>query len=411
MNETPPKDISAAPQTQATQSATATQPTPAVPKPRKAVKAARFQRRHFGLLVSFGAIVVMPVLVVAVYMWAIADDQYSSQAGFTIRKEEGSGASELLGGLASLGVSSGGSDGDILYEFILSQALIQDIDDNVGLREHYGARWSSDPVFGLKPDAKIEDLERYWSRVVRLSYDRSSGLVDLRVLAFTPEKAQEIATEMIRLSQNMINALNDQAREDAMRYARSDLAEAVERLKAVREDLTRFRSYNQIVNPDADIQGRMGVMNNLQQQLAQSLINLDLLTGSTNDSDPRLRQAERLIEVIQERIAAERQKLSSGGAAAGGTGEDYPRLIAEYEALIVDREFTERNYSAALSALDLARANASRQSRYLATYIAPTLAQTSEYPRRGAITGLVGVFLLLSWSVMALVYYSIRDRS
>jgi len=86
-------------------------------------------------------------------------------------------------------------------------------------------------------------------------------------------------------------------------------------------------------------------------------------------------------------------------------------LIAEYEGLTVDREFAEENYRAALAAVDLARANASRQSRYLATYIAPTVAETSEYPRRGLILGLAALFLTLGWSVMALVYYSVRDRS
>lgn len=383
----------------------------AAPKPRRPVGAATFRRRHYGLILSFGIIVLAPVVIVAFYLWVVANDQYSSLAGFTVRQEEGGGASNFLGGLAHLTGGSGSSDGDILYEFILSQALIRNIDDKVGLRAHYSAYWKTDPVFALKPDASIEDLETYWGRIVRVSYDRGSGLMDMRVLAFTPEKAREIAVETISLSQKMINEINDQARDDAMRYARTDLEEAVARLKSAREGLTRFRSVNQIVNPDADIQGRMGVMSNLQQQLAQGLINLDLLTGTTSENDPRVRQAERLIEVIRARIAAEREQLSSAGSLSGGTGDDYPRLIAEYEGLVVDREFAEQNYRAALSALELARANASRQSRYLATYIEPTLAQTSEFPRHGVIIGLVALFLTLGWAVMALVYYSIRDRS
>tara|TARA_R110002094_G_scaffold2688_7_gene10551 strand:- start:4634 stop:5722 length:1089 start_codon:yes stop_codon:yes gene_type:complete len=362
-------------------------------------------------MLSLLIVVVIPLTAVVVYLWVVAEDQYSSLTGFTVRQEEGGGASELLGGLASLAGASGSSDGDILYEFILSQALIQDVDDNVGLRAHYASYWGSDPIFALEPDASIEDLESYWSRIVRVSYDQGSGLMEMRVLAFTPEKAREIATETLRLSQNMINALNEQARDDAMRYARIDLEEAVARLKTAREALTTFRSTNQIVDPDSDIQGRMGVMNNLQQQLAQALIELDLLAGTTNVGDPRLRQGERLIEVIRQRIAGEREQLSSSGTHAGGAGDDYPRLIAEYEGLVVDREFAEENYRAALAALVLARANATRQSRYLATYIAPTLAQTSEYPRYSVIIGLTALFLTLGWAVMALVYYSIRDRS
>lgn len=416
MSDSTPEDSApiqqaAAPVSPAAKPAAASVHAPKRNKIRKPVGAATFRRRHLGLILSFFLIVVLPVSAATFYMLLIAKDQYSSLTGFTVRKEEGSSASSLLGGLAGLAGSSGASDGDILYKFIHSQALIRSIDENIGLRDHYGAYWSGDPVFALKPGASIEDLESYWNRVVRVSYDKGSGLTELRVQAFTPEKAREVAIETVRLSQNMINALNEHAREDAMRYARSDLTEALARLKASREALTTFRSTNQIVDPESDIQGRMGVMNNLQQQLAESLIQLDLLTGSTSEGDPRLRQAERLITVIRERIASERSQLSSGGSQEGGTGDDYPRLIAEYEGLVVDRVFAEENYRAALAALDLARANASRQSRYLATYIEPTLAQTSEYPRRMTIIGMVILFLTLGWSIMALVYYSIRDRS
>jgi capsular polysaccharide transport system permease protein len=363
-------------------------------------------------MLSFFIVIVLPLVVVGFYLVVVAKDQYSSLAGFTVRQEEGGSASTLLGGLAGLaGGGGGGSDGDILYKFILSQALVQAVDTNVGLREHYSSYWKTDPFFALKPDASIEDLEDYWSRVVRVSYDRGSGLTEMRVQAFTPEKAREVSIETLRLSQNMINALNEQAREDAMRYARVDLEDAVARLKTSREALTAYRSSNQIVDPASDIQSRMGVMNNLQQQLAQGLIDLDLLIGTTSEGDPRLRQATRLIDVIRKRITSEREQLSSGDTHEGGTGNDYPQLIAEYEGLVVDREFAEESYRAALAALDLARANASRQSRYLATFIQPTLAQTSEQPRRAAIFGLTALFLLLGWSVITLVYYSIRDRS
>ena len=61
--------------------------------------------------------------------------------------------------------------------------------------------------------------------------------------------------------------------------------------------------------------------------------------------------------------------------------------------------------------LEVAREDAARQSRYLATYVKPTLAQNAEYPKRWILAGLAGLFLLLIWSILALIYYSIRDRS
>ncbi|MEL7087752.1 MAG: sugar transporter, partial [Planctomycetota bacterium] len=62
------------------------------------------------------------------------------------------------------------------------------------------------------------------------------------------------------------------------------------------------------------------------------------------------------------------------------------------------------------AAMDLARDDVIRQSRYLATYIRPTLAETAQYPQRDVILGLVTLFALLSWAVGCLIFYSIRDR-
>ena len=76
----------------------------------------------------------------------------------------------------------------------------------------------------------------------------------------------------------------------------------------------------------------------------------------------------------------------------------------------MDREFAEETYRAALTALEVARDEAARQSRYLATYITPTLAEEAEYPRRFMLSALAGLFLLLGWSIGVLIYYSIRDR-
>ena len=211
-------------------------------------------------------------------------------------------------------------------------------------------------------------------------------------------------------SQSKINELNASARDDLMRYALTDLDTSLERLKSAREAMTGFRTRTQILDPLADIEGRMGVLINLQQQLAQALIEYDLLVQSTQNSDPRLKQAERRIDVIRARIVEERVSFATAKDATSTTSEDYPTLIAEFERLTVDAKFAEETYRAALTAVDLARANASRQTRYLAPYIYPTLSESSEYPQRFVLIGLIGLFLAMIWSVVLLVYYSVRDR-
>ena len=376
---------------------------------RPMAEAAQLRPRHRRLMLSCLVLVFLPLLATMAYLWLIAQDQYASTVAFTVRREDNTSGA-LLGGLAQLAGGGGMSESDILYEFIQSQEIVSAIDERVGLGGIYATHWPGDPVFSLWPGAPIEDLHDYWRRMVRISYDQSTRLIELRVLAFTPEDAQRIAGEIVAESQRMINDLNTQAREDVMRYATADLDQALTRLKDAREALSRFRTRTRIVDPAADIQGRMGVLNNLQQQLAEALIENDLVLGTTQENDPRRSQAARRIQVIRDRIAAERQTFAALDVAGGGQDESYPELIAEFERLTVDMEFAEEAYRTALAAVDLARANASRQSLYLAPYIRPTLPQLAEFPQRFMLSSLMGLFLMLIWSIGALIFYSIRDR-
>jgi capsular polysaccharide transport system permease protein len=376
---------------------------------RPMARPARVKRRHWGLLASFLLIVVLPVAATGIYLRGWAVDQYASILGFTVRSENTTSASDLLGGLgATLGATSGSRDSDILFEFIRSQELVAAIDAELDLRGIYSRHQAEDPVFGFDPSGTVEDLTTYWQRMVRTSYDASSGLIELRVLAFTPEEAQAIAAAINAQSTTMINNLSAIARNDATRYAREDLDLALERLKTAREALTAYRVENQIVDVAADIQGQMGLLANLQAQLATALIDMDLLRSTTSDSDPRMSQARSRIAVIEARIEEERRKFGTAGSGPGD--RSYAATVGEFERLTVDREFAESAYIAALSAFDVARAEANRQSRYLAAYVGPTLAERSEFPRSLLLTGLVLMFSFLIWSILCLIYYSLRDR-
>lgn len=129
---------------------------------------------------------------------------------------------------------------------------------------------------------------------------------------------------------------------------------------------------------------------------------------TARNSDPRLEQAKRRISVIEARINDERREFSAEGRAPGGG--TYAAIISEFERMTVDREFTERTYEAAQAAYDSARTQANRQSRYLAAYITPTLAERPEYPQRFVILAIVTLFSFLIWTISTLIFYAIRDR-
>lgn len=374
------------------------------PQIRNVAGSTRLKRRHKGLILLFLFWFVVPVTCIGSYLYTIAVDQYASHVGFVVRKEETASAIDVLGGITDLG-SNSSSDTDILFKFIKGRQMIRNVDRQLNLRNLY--HMPSDPMFSLAKGASQEELERYWGRMVKIFYDRNTGLIELRVNAFHPEDARNVAQAIVAESTRMINDLSAIAREDTTRYARTELSRSLERLKEARQAITTFRARTQIIDPQADAQGRMSLLTSLQEQLATALIDLDLLRRTARASDPRISQGERRVEVIQARITAERERFGSNQVAGD---DNYSKLVGEYEALAVDQEFAEKSYLSALANYDGATAEAQRQSRYLATYIPPTLAEDAEYPQRLVLLMMASVGLFLSWAICVLVYYSVRDR-
>ena len=369
---------------------------------------AKPQRRHVGILVSFILLVVLPTSAAIYYLYAIAADQYASRTGFAVRSEQIESAQDLLGGLSSSLSGSSSSDTDILFEFIRSQDLVERVDAELDLAAIFSVP-EFDPVFAFQPTETIEDLVDYWQRMVRVDYDGNTGLIQIRVNAFRPDDAHRIAERIVAESTVLINELSAIAREDATRYAREDLEQALERLKSAREALTLFRSETRIIDPSADIQGQMGILNSLEAQLAEAQIDLNVLQETARENDPRIDQTQRRIAVIQNLIDRERAKFGIGGTSRAD-GRDYSTLVGEFERLMVDLEYAEESYLSAQNALDTALAESQRQSRYLATYARPTMPQSARYPQRTLLAVGVGVFLLLAWGLLVMVYYSLRDR-
>jgi len=374
---------------------------------RPPVRAARLKRRHRLVIASFICMVVVPALTAAWYLWARAADQYASQVGFSVRTEEAASAFDTIIGIAQLSGSSS-SDTDILYAYLHSQKLVQEVDAALNLQ----TIWSKsdpevDPIFAYDPAGSIEDLLRHWKRKVKVSYDSATGLIDIRVLSFSAKESYEINALIYEKSSAMINQLSAIAEEDAVRYAREDLQQAEARLKSARVALLAFRNLTQIIDPRLQTETQTGLIAALETELAQAQIDLALLNETTQFKGPRSQKAERRIAVIESQILKERSKL---GLANSADDRSAATMVGEFEALAVELEFAQEAYAAARVGFETARSEARRQSRYLAAHVAPTLAETAEYPARITWLGLITLFLILGWAVTVMVSYALRDR-
>ncbi len=373
--------------------------------PAPTVKAAPMRPRHWWLTLMFVVMVVLPTTGYGYYLFAFAADQYESDAGFSSRTEQAPSAFQLLGALGGVGTSSS-SDMDIVYQFIRSQQLVALVDAQLNLRKIICIP-AYDPLKTFPADGNIEDLVDYWKTMVVPNFDRATGLMTLTVFAFDPEDAQNIAREVLADSTAIINDLSNTAQSDTTRYSKESLTKSEDRMADAQKAVTTFRISNNILDPEQAVSGTQQVVTMLVQQLATAEIDLDMLTGTVPASDPRLAQINRRIDVIQKRMAEEQSKV--GGLTDPGA-PNYANLVTEYQNLVMAQDFAQKTYLTALAAYNQSLDDAQHNTRYLATYLEPTLAESSTAPQRIlriVLTALVGA---LAWSIVTMVFYALRDR-
>ena len=375
---------------------------------------ARFRFRHYVAAASFVLLVLVPFAASVWYLYARAADQYHSTTAFSVRSEELAGsAAGLLGALTQVGTVSA-SDTDILFDYLRSQEMVAAVDRRLDLRTIYNrARQGPGPrdlYFTLGDDPSIEALTDEWHRMVSVDFESHAGIIRVRANAFTPEDATAIATAILDESGALVNRLSEQAREDAVSFARGELARIEEALKVQRARLADFRRENRLVDPTADVAGQMGLLSALQAELAKAMVERDQLLSFVGVGDQRVVQAERRIDAIEKRIDAERGELGAATPGSGlGSGTALADVVGTYEELKVDLEFANNAYTQGLAALAAARAEAGRQSRYLAAHVLPTKADRALYPYRAERAALVLLFLAIGWGIAMLVYYNVRD--
>ncbi|MGM0585148.1 MAG: sugar transporter [Pseudomonadota bacterium] len=380
--------------------------------------ARRARRRRIleriALWLSFLVLVAAPSGLAGWYLNWQAADQYASRVSFAVRSLEGGPSSpvaEFLGGAAD----STAGDSQMLFEYLQSQPLVERVDARLDLGAVYN-RAEADRLFRLGEGRPVEELVEYWNRAVTVSYDTGAGVIHVEARAFRAEDAQAVSRAVLEASGRLINALSEEAREDAVRYARIDLEEAERRVREARMALQAFRSLQGTADISGDISQEMQLIAQLRGQRSALKADYDSRREILGGNSPTLAALRRRLESLDAQIAEAEARIAEapeGGAPAGREGR--AATLAEaaglQEELEVELELATQMYTAAQAGLESARADARRAQRYLATHIAPTRAQEAEYPRRVTWSLAIFAVLLIGWAILLLIVSSIRDRS
>jgi capsular polysaccharide transport system permease protein len=357
-------------------------------------------------VLSFIALVLLPIMVAAVYLFVIATDQYVSEFRFSLSSIDPPRLDplSLLAGNASH--SPAGMESQIVVQYITSRAIVDQLDASLDLRRMFSPP-EADWWARLPRPTSIEALVLYWRGQVDPFYDPANGTVVVRVRAFTPAEALQLAKAIVAGSEQLVNELSARARHDTVRNAEAEVAQAEARLKTVLADIRAFRDREGLIDPGKTAEATGTLAARLRDELVRTNADLTTLKSYMRDDAPAVKVLKARIRSIetQQRVVA--HDLTDPDRSRNDT---LSRQLGSYEQLESERRFAEAAYQHALQGLDQARANADRQQVYIASFVPPSLPEEALYPRRWRTLAVVALIAFALWAIGGLAVQSIRDH-
>lgn len=371
-------------------------------------RGARAMRIAFAIL--FVLVVAIPNVVSVVYFGIIASDQYVSEARFTVSGAEAP-RSDGMGSVVALPMMMIMQDTLIITNFLESRTLVEQLERQVDLRRLY-----SDPSIDwgarFDPSQSIEQFVEYWGKMAEAKIGVPSGIVTLKVRAFSPDEARRVADAVVADCDTLINNLNERMREDTVKASEQDVAFAAERLKTAWVELERARNEEGLLNVDLAGKSQTDVVSGLESELLTAKQEYQIRSHYLEDQAPQLRVMRRRIEALEGQVAerrAEMTALESKGVAALAQ-RTLSGKMTKFASLDLEHKIAQARYQATTTALDSARQLSQRKLLYLHVIESPATPQEARYPRRLLYCGLVFAGSLALWGALVGLVTFVRNH-
>lgn len=349
--------------------------------------------------------VVLPTGLAGIYYGLIASDVYVSESRFVVRSPERQSASPLGALFKGSGFSRSQDDSYTVQDFILSRDALKRVDEQHSLAKAFG---SSDVdrlsrFGGLDGDNSFEALHLFYKKRVDIQLDSLSSISTLTVRAFNAENAFGINEQLLEMSEALVNRLNERGRQDMVRYAAAEVADAEAKAKATALALAHYRNEKGVIDPEKQSAIPLQQIAKLQDELLATkfqILQLEKI-AEKNAQLPVLRQRAQL---LAREIKAETLRV------AGGGDKSLASKATEFQRLALEKEFAEKMLASTMVALEQARSEAQRKQLYLERIVQPSKPDAALEPRRLRAVLAVFVLGLVAMGILSMLITGIKEH-
>ncbi|WP_240162906.1 hypothetical protein [Paraburkholderia sp. Cy-641] len=351
--------------------------------------------------------VVVPTTVAVGYFGLIASDVYVSESRFVVRSpQRQTSQSGLVGALLQgTGFSRATDDTYPVIDYIQSRDALSLLNRDDYIQKVFG-RHNGD-IFtrfpGIDRDRSFESLWKYYQkRVVEVDFDSTSSITTLKVHAFSAEDAQRINAELLSMSEQLINRMNERAADDAVQFAQREVDQAAAKAKDAALALASYRNNHTVFDPDKESAQQLIQLSGLHQQLYAAQNQLTVLEAIA-PANPQIGALKANITSLQRQISDAESGVVGGKGSLSDKASSYARLQ-------LDVQFADKQLASTMTALETARAEAQRKQLYLERLVEPNDPDIAIEPHR--LKDILEVFALgmIVWGILTLLVAGLHEH-
>ena len=159
---------------------------------------------------------------------------------------------------------------------------------------------------------------------------------------------------------------------------------------------------------ETEVANSMSIITGMETELEALTARLTNLRRVTSESDPRVQRIRNQIETLQGQIDRRRAGIAGNSRINDRSLAD---INAELSRAQLDVQAAMAIFSSALQAREMARANASRQHRYLSVVSSPSMPDKANYPKKPQMLALAFIGFLGFYIVFSLTVSLIREQA
>jgi capsular polysaccharide transport system permease protein len=365
--------------------------------------ASRRRKKLLLLFARLAVFILLPTILAGYYFTRIATPMYATNTEFVIQQASSqSGASSGLSGLFQGTSMATQQDATTVQSFLMSRAAMARLDEEYGYKAHFQQE-HIDPIQRLPADASNEDLFKLYSKRVKIGYDPTEGIVKMEVVATTPEASQQYSEALLGYAEEVVDQLTSRLRADQMRGAQESYDEAEVRRQEALTELLRIQNEQSVLSADAEIQAIFSRIGNLEARRQEKVLELATLNSARRPNEARVNAVESEIVNLQELIDEERARLTE----VSGSEQTLAQIQTELRIAEENYQFQAALVQQALTMMETARLEASRQVRYISLGVEPIAPDDPTYPKAFedtlvAFLIFAGIYLLVSLTASVL---------